>query len=237
MQSLHSIIKNSYVDSGNVYTIKSAFVDKEPDPQKEIEVNEDVPQNDIQKMMDEARRESEYIIESANSEAERIRKDAYEMGFHKGYSDGAAKGFEDGSQKASGVRRDADEVLREAYRVSREYIDKQKEEIIELALVIAGKIIGYEADVNDEVVSNIVQESMRNAVMKGQVIIRLNPMDYAALDCRRGELAKIAGEGCTVSIVKDSDMQRGGCRVETDSSYVDTTIDSQLQKIREAIAG
>ena len=41
----------------------------------------------------------------------------------------------------------------------------------------------------------------------------------------------------TRKVLKDEAIKRGGCKIETEVSSVDATIDTQLTKIKEALMG
>jgi flagellar biosynthesis/type III secretory pathway protein FliH len=155
----------------------------------------------------------------------------------KGFEDGLKRGSEKGYKDTQTIRNQAGNVLKEAQRVSREYIDAQRGEIVDLAMAIAEKIIGYQADTNDSVVISIVKDAISSSVYREQLIIRVNPMDYAIIDCRRDEIVKMAGGDKIINIIRDDEIKRGGCRLDTGASSVDAAIDEQLQKIKEALLG
>lgn len=240
MQLSYNIIKKHQADSNTVYTVKAPLIQlRTPAFHGESENSEsieDVKAN-AENIINDALQKSQYIINTSMEEAENIKKNAYEAAFKKGYAEGVAKGKSDGFASVDGLRNEARDVLNEAHRVSREYIDKNKGEIINLSLYISQKIIGYQADVNDSIIFEIVKGALSSAVLREQVIIKVNPMDYAIIDCRREELIKAAGEDIIINIIKDDEIKRGGCILDTGASSVDATIDAQLEKIKAALLG
>jgi len=239
MQLSYNIIKNTCTNT--IYTIKAPVMPKKVEKGMGEGTSKDTSIEDAkaygEELINDAVNKSKGIIDSANKEAERIKKEAYDASSKKGYAEGFEKGRGEGLKSTEGVRLDAKALLEEAHRVSLEYIDGQKGEILNLALHIAEKIIRYQADVSDSVVVKIAQDAIMAAVVKGQVIIRANPMDYALLDSSMGELSKAAGEGTVIKIVRDNEIKRGGCRVETEDSFVDASIDTQFEKIKQALIG
>jgi flagellar assembly protein FliH len=234
MQLSYKVIKSSNVDSNSVYTIKAPVIHIKPACPKKEQTNKDYAQ-EAKDIISEAEAKSKMMIDSAAKKAEGIKREAYDMASKKGYNDGLKKGIEEGFKKTEATRKDAENVLIEAHRASRQYIEKQKGEIVELAVSIAEKIIGYQADTNDSVILKMVNDSINRAVVKGQVIIRVNPMDYAILDSKMDELVKSAGENTSIDIIKDNAVNRGGCTINTGLSTVDASIDSQLEKIKQAL--
>jgi flagellar assembly protein FliH len=195
------------------------------------------PAQYAEEVMEKAAQKSREILDAARSEAERIRKAAYDSAFSEGCKKGLEQGMDEGFQKAEGTRQEALHVLEEAHRISREYIEGKKEEIVDLAVKIAAKIIGYEASMDDSIIEKIASEAIAASVAREQAVIRVNPMDYAVLDCRRDELVKAAGDNCVINIIRDDQISRGGCRVDTEVSSVDATIENQLDKIKQALMG
>lgn len=240
MQSLYNVIKKDCVNSNSVYTIKA------PAAMKRLEqaVEADIPDTYLEdarilaeSILGDAEREKAEILRRAMEEAERIKKDAYDMAFKKGYSEGLKKGTEDGYKNTGEIREKAKGMLEEAHRVTREYVDSQRQEIAGLAFCIAEKIIKCQIDMNESVVFNIVKDSIDAAVVKNQVVIRINPMDYALVECRMEELSKLIGESIIINLIRDGEIGRGGCRIESESTIVDAAIDSQLQNIKEILLG
>lgn len=186
-------------------------------------------------IIDRAKSDAISIIEKAKAESEEIKKREYETARKEGYEEGFKKGHDESIKQSQDLREEAENVLEEAHRVSREYIDNRKEEIVTLAIGIAEKIIGYKCSLDDEVIKRIINDSINSCAAKKQLIIRVNPMDYAPVDCRRDEILKIMGEKVILNIVRDNSIKRGGCRLESESCFVDADIDSQLEKIKQAL--
>lgn len=249
MQSSYNVIKKHRVNSDTIYRVEPQPVKMEIDIEKNKE--EEAPAE--VKSNDEYEKMSREVLNSAMLEADKIRKAAYEDGFKNGYDDGSEKGFDagykdgfnngfkDGTSKGYSetgeIRQKADDVLKEAYRASREYIEGQRNEIIELSICIAGKITEYQADTSDSVIFNIINNAISNSISKEQIIIKVNPMDYALVDSKRDEIMRMAGAEKIISIVRDDEIKRGGCRLDTGISSVDAAIDTQLEKIKEALMG
>lgn len=248
MELLHSAIKKEYIDVNDTYTVIPFLkIERETNRnQLDLELSEDIDseadekaREDIdlyaQNIIEDAKSEGQRIIEKAKLESEELKRQAYNKGRDGGYAEGFKKGESEGMKQVQNIRKQAEEILAEAHRISREYVVNQKQEIVNLALTIARKIIGYKCSCDDEVITKILNDSINNCTAKKQLLIKVNPMDYAMVDCRRDEISKIAGEKVILSLVRDSSLKRGGCRLESESSIVDADIDSQLERIKEAL--
>lgn len=247
MQLSCNVIKKESISSDAPYTINmplplDRYIMDEDDPEEEeetIDLDEliDNATKKAEEIVNEAQSRSSQIIEAARKEAERIKNDAYMAALKKGLNEGTQKGIEEGLKKTKDIRSNAEEVLNEAHKASREYIENHRKEIMELSFTIAEKVINSELSRDDSIIVGIANKAIENCVSKGQVVITVNPMDYANLDCRVDELEKSAGENAVITIIKDNDIRLGGCKVDTGLSTVDATIDGQLEKIKEALQG
>lgn len=244
MQLSHGAIKKEYIDADDTYTIvpflkiesnKVLNQQKADDDGKADKNDDESADSYARNIIESAKSEEQKIIKGAKLKSEEIKKQAYDKGLQKGYAEGLKKGKDDGMKKVEDIRKQADDVLEEAHRISREYIDSKKDEIVNLSLNIARKIIGYKCNLDDEVITKILNDSIKSCVAKRRLLIRVNPMDYALVDCKRDEISKTTGEKVIISLLRDSNIKRGGCRLESESSIVDADIDSQLERIKEAM--
>ena len=161
-----------------------------------------------------------------------LRQRAYQEGFHKGYEDGSAEG-----------RRRMEEVLRRLEAIlktlegAREQIFRgAEEEILELAMAIAKKILRRELQTDREAVLRTLREAI-SRVTEGDVVkIFLSPDDIELVREHRAELLEGA-EGKGVVLRADRGIMPGGCFIETDFGHVDARIESQLLEIERGLKG
>lgn len=250
MQLSYNVIKNDQVSTNTTYTIKPVIIPLKQEMNKskgDIEFQEDPGIDmeeaiaDAQIIKEQAMQKAKEILSSATKEAERIKKDVYELSFKKGYNEGHAeglrRGLEEGMRNTESKRFEAENVLKEAHRASREYIGNTKDEILTLSLHIAEKITGIQSDIHDETILNVVKKAIDAAIAKEQVVVRVNSMDYALLDCRRDEIEKLLDEKVSLSIINDQEVTKGGCIIETESGLIDASIESQLDKVKQLLSG
>jgi len=106
-------------------------------------------------------------------------------------------------------------------------------EIQDLVIAIAEKIIRHSVQEQSQTIVDTVEEAIQKAVKSGEFYIYVHPDDYTVITAKADEL--IAGMNGLNNIVvkKDTSVDRGGCRLESDNCTVDGTITSQLDIIRE----
>ena len=103
-----------------------------------------------------------------------------------------------------------------------------------LAVSISKQIIRRELQITSEQVVSVVREAIKLLPLeKSRLTIHLNPSDTAVVQ-------KVFNQDETensFSLVEDPSIQRGGCKLSTDDSVIDATIDSQVAQIAAKLLG
>ncbi|MFN8179527.1 MAG: FliH/SctL family protein [bacterium] len=108
------------------------------------------------------------------------------------------------------------------------------EEIVHLAVAVAGKIVRREVRRDDDYVVRLVRRCLRRIPMPAPVRVRLHPDDIAAVTAARDALA-LDDSGHQVALEADRRVERGGCVVETPDFVVDGRARTQLSAARAAM--
>jgi flagellar assembly protein FliH len=187
----------------------------EPEPVEEPAEMEEVPLDEVQPLTLE--------------ELESIRQEAY----NEGFATGEREGFHSTQLK---VRQEADVAL--AAKVgSLELLmgslfepiadqDAQIEKsLVELVGHITRQVIQRELSVDSSVIGRVLRDALKLLPMGAQnVRIFINPQDFAQVKALRERHEE------TWRIVEDDTLQAGGCRVETEHSRIDATIETRIQQ-------
>jgi flagellar assembly protein FliH len=110
---------------------------------------------------------------------------------------------------------------------------------LELALVLARKIVEGEVTVNVDRVIAMARTAVRRLGESRRVVVKLSPDDAQALTARQAAspLAPLnAGSALQVEIVGDPALGRGDCLVEGDLGAVDGRLDTRLAELRRILA-
>ena len=112
-------------------------------------------------------------------------------------------------------------------------LSDNEEELVNLSLRIAEKVVGHEIENGRYKVERIVRTALDAAPRQEDAVVHLHPEDCApvrrAVEEDDGELP--AG----LRIVEDEDVSRGSCRVETAGGNVTSGVKSRLQQIEEGL--
>ncbi|WP_434698607.1 flagellar assembly protein FliH [Pseudomonas sp. D1-1] len=188
----------------------------EPEPVEELPEMEEVPLEEVQPLTLE--------------EVESIRQEAY----NEGFAIGEKEGFHSTTIK---VRREADVALTAKLRALESLMLNLFEPIAEQDTQIEKSLVGLVQHITRQVIqrelaidSSQIEHVMREALKLlplgvGNVRLYINPQDF--------ELVKALRERHEESwrIVEDETLLPGGCRVETEHSRIDATIETRISQV------
>jgi len=195
-------------------------------------------------LLEKARQEAAYLRDKAREEAEALKRQGWEEGYRAGREEGYRKGLEEARAEAEAVRREGEKireeaqiVLKEARKAYQEAIEAAEEKILELAVEIAGQIVGRQVELDRDIILDIARRAIQR-VAEGQFYtIYASPEEAAFLRQHREDLLKEAPPNARLQIIADPAVKPGGCRVETESGFIDATVDTQLAEVRRLLKG
>ncbi|PLR60199.1 flagellar assembly protein FliH [Pseudomonas sp. QC2] len=189
----------------------------EPEPVEELPVEmEEVPLDEVQPLTLE--------------ELESIRQEAYNEGFAAGEKDG----FRSTTLK---VRQEAEAALSvklaSLERLMGVLFDPiaEQDSQIEKAMVglvehIARQVIQRELVLDSSHIESVMREALKLLPLGvGNVRLYINPQDFEQVKALRERHEE------TWRIVEDAALQPGGCRVETEHSRIDATVETRISQI------
>jgi flagellar assembly protein FliH len=171
----------------------------------------------------------------AAANAERVRQ-IDERARAEGYAAGHREGFDAGLREAAAISNARvariDEVLQELSNDLTRFDREFAQEVVNLGLAVARKMIGESLKVRPEAVRVSVEEALRHvAHFRGPVTLAVNPEDAPLV---RGYL-DAAPPQHGWSVREDPLVAAGGCRVETAAGEVDATLEQRWHRITAAL--
>ncbi|MBF7081962.1 flagellar biosynthesis protein [Desulfallas sp. Bu1-1] len=188
-------------------------------------------------IVDAAREQAASIIEQARqeaiAEAEKIKSAAAREGYDRGYREA----LEAARIETEKIMAGAGKVLAQAEQVRREKLTGLKDEILELALEIAEKILARELELHPDIVLNVAGEALQLVTNRKSVVLWVNPEDLQICENHRERLLNHLPPRAELQILTDEQIERGGCVVETDFGKVDARITAKWENLISAIKG
>lgn len=189
----------------------------EPEPEPELPVeSEEVPLEEVQPLTLE--------------ELESIRQEAYNEGFAAGEKDGFRATTLKVRQEAEAALAVKLESLERLMDVLFDPIAEQDSQI-EKAMVglvehIARQVIQRELVLDSSHIESVMREALKLLPLGvGNVRLYINPQDFEQVKALRERHEE------TWRIVEDAALQPGGCRVETEHSRIDATVETRISQI------
>lgn len=189
----------------------------------------------------------ELIQKQAHSEAfaqgqKEGRKQGYEAGHVEGLEKGHLQGYQDGLKKglaeAEAQRRQQThdfiklmESLSEPFKILDEQVEEQ---LVQLVIAIARQLIRREIRQHPGEIMAVVREAISILPVAAQkMILYLHPADAELV---KSSLA-LTEAVTTWQIIDDPLMTQGGCKVATEVSTVDATIEKRLAAVIAMVLG
>ena len=122
----------------------------------------------------------------------------------------------------------------EAANAKAALIAAAEDEIVELVIEVARKVIGEVVELNPTTVVHVVAKAIEHANTGDVLTIRVNPRDVELL---REYWADALGDNPgnrRWQILADRRVKPGGCVIDTQTGSVDAQIDTQLVQIKYA---
>ena len=169
---------------------------------------------------------------------EQLQKEAYEEGFDQGRK----AGFEYGHKEALAEGRERlrqsverfDALLQTLDRPLRLLDDQVEQELIALVITMVRQLVRREVRMDPGQIVGIVREALAVLpVSSRNVRVVLHPDDATLVR----EIFDLSDGDLGWKIVEDPVLTRGGCRILTDTSQVDATLEARLAAVIAPLLG
>lgn len=171
---------------------------------------------DARQMLDEARERANRLFEQAERDIQKLKEHALEQGREQGKAEVA-------------------ELLVQAYKERERSLVEAEKQIVELALLVARRIIQKELCTAPETIAAVALPLLKRAQRAQSIIIRVNPQDLPALQNAIPDLSAEAELACSVRVEPDESIERGGCLVATDIGTFDARLEVQMAAVARAL--
>lgn len=191
-------------------------------------------------------------------EIEAMQKQAYEEAFAQGgnegrtqgYQEGFPQGLEEGRQQGyqEGYRQGMEETRQLQRQQAAEFVSlmeslnepfknldgEVEKQLVDLAIAIASHLVRRELKLDPGEVIAVVRAAVNVLPVAAQKItLHLHPLDAGLVKTSLALTDAIT----SWSIIEDPLMTQGGCKVATDVSYVDATVEKRLAQVIAMVLG
>lgn len=160
-----------------------------------------------------------------------IERDAYERGF----ASGEKAGREFGLKQVEATHQLLSRLLEEFQALKPSLMKSAENEILQLALAVAKRILRKEISESPERLLTAIHAAIQKMGQVETLVIHLHPQDLERLRKERDQVVEWIGKAQWLRMEPDVALQLGECVIESNDQIVDLRIDSQLAVIEEAL--
>ncbi len=192
-----------------------------------------------QQIIEEADAAAEIMRQEASSDCFAIRNQAHAEGYTAGLeaarADLEAQLRVEFDARVSAMQADVHAIIA-AIEGERASLWRQTEkDVVTFSIEMAKKIIKTEVSENPKVIGEVIKHALRRVVSKEHIRIRISPVDIDAVRSQREDLLLVLDGATNLDIVDDRRVEQGGCVIETTAGTIDAKIDTQLERMVEAL--
>ncbi|MDR2795117.1 MAG: flagellar assembly protein FliH [Spirochaetaceae bacterium] len=189
-----------------------------------------------------AQAEADTIIRDANARAEQIEaeaaarlEEASKTASAQGFEQGRREGYEAGMTEVKRLIARAQLIMERIQDKRLEVIEQAEQEIIDLALLVARKVVKVISESQRQVVVENIKAALGKVKASGKVNVRVNLADLETATEHLDEFIKLMESSGSVHILEDTSVDAGGCYIETDFGEVDARIAVQFAELESKI--
>lgn len=152
------------------------------------------------------------------------RKSGFELGQKDGIAQGEQQGLKRAQQQIDAKLAHLDALMLHIFHALNEQDYKLEQALLNLVTGVASAVIGRELEINSTHILQVVREAlMALPPSRDNVRVFVNPADVALLEEARTR------NGDNWRALPDASVTAGGCRIETEQSLVDFTVESRFK--------
>lgn len=210
-------------------------------------------QQEAEETLQKSKSEAKIIIEQAHEEAKKIidekvqqamdeaSKKGYDEGFKKGESEGyfaAENAVNDGMiQEAANFRGKLEASIEEFEIRKSEILDNNINELADLAINVAEKVIKISLKSSKDVVAKMIVAAAEDCRNKEWAKVYISHEDKViAMNLEKGLIDVLNQISANVKVVVMEDEPSGTCIIESPDQIVDASVGPQLDNIRQIVS-
>ena len=166
--------------------------------------------------------------EDISQSIEELQRKAYEEGF----ASGERAGFSEGEQRAAILIERLGMIIEEIAIFKENMVKETEDQVVDLAVAVARKILVEEIGVRPEVIVTVVREALKKLQRTGTITIKINPSLYDLFMEKKSELIDIHED---IIFDVNSNVSLTGPLVISKTEEVVTDIDAMIANIIEDI--
>lgn len=218
----------------------------EPEPEKEPEPTPiDFAQIQASAILQDARDEAEALRTKALGELEReldelreeAKKEGYDIGHAQGVAEGRMEAQAELNEKAAAQLKEVQAFLRDAARARDQLLEDSKQDLKELALAIAEKVIRVSLKSSGDILIRMIESATAKRRRCEWVQVYIADCDARASANTVPELTEALSRlSDRVRVIPMADDESGTCIIEMPDEILDVSVSTQLDNLRGVLS-
>jgi flagellar assembly protein FliH len=188
-------------------------------------------EDEAERIIAEAKENAKKIEEEARASFDNQKKEARDQGFQAGREEG----YNTGKAEVERLIQRTQVVLERSQDKRAEILAETEQQIIDLVLLIARKVIKVISESQRNVIISNVVQALRKVKGRGAIFIRVNLVDVKLTTDHIKDFIKLVEGVTSIQVQEDSAVDPGGCIIDTDFGEIDARIASQLAELETKI--
>lgn len=185
------------------------------------------PEEEKRRLLEHARQEAQELKQKVLEEARREAESLKEAARQEGYSEG----FRQGQEEAEAIKAEAEKALQLAHEEHRQLLAGAEEEIVQIAVSLAEKVLSRQVEIDREAVLSLLAKGL-DALPGGQEVeMKVHPRDKQVCRENRDRLQELMKNGAVLEIIADQEVPPGCCRIESEEAIVELMIQKELESL------
>ncbi len=179
----------------------------------------------------EAEKKAQKIIQNAEDTRDEVRKQGHEEGFKAGFEEGIKQHKVENEKNTGAVLG----LLNDLKNLRKQMTQKFENQIVHLSLLMAQKVVHKHLKADKKLVLGLLKKSMQHFEGKGNIRIKVHPVEYQFILDNQSELESFLDENQVVNVRSDDTVSPAGPVIESDFSYIDLSLQKQFNEIEERL--
>jgi len=198
------------------------------------------PTEDVEPVVDPT---PEELIKQALAESHAIKENAAQEAasakdhvLTQAYNEGFAKGYRESLTSLAEVIMALSSTQSALTKVKDAQLLQAKDELVELALTVAGMVLRRKIPEEHDLVVRVIDECLRVIKDRDSVVVQVNPGDIAAVRDAEASLRKEHDVKEPFEIVPCAEVQAGGARVISKFGGAEGEVEALFERIKKEVS-
>ncbi|HIA04982.1 MAG TPA: hypothetical protein EYN66_24305 [Myxococcales bacterium] len=186
-----------------------------------------LPQSELPPMEQQAGPTDQEILASQEADILAEKQVAFEQG--------RLEALQEQELELTTVRQRYSDAVQKIQRLAQDLAGRYQQEAVSLAAQLAKTAIGANTETDPAALQALVDRALQSMDRPKSIMIRVNPEDLKSMNERLPDIEVKRGEPISIHALADSDIERGGCVIETENGTVDAQPSVAIDVMKEAI--